>query len=425
MGKLKERARQLIKAFKGNDYIFGPDCLDKIGYLASFLGKRTLLITNLGQRSPEDLSLIVDSLNKQGIEVMGPVPSARPNAPREDVLRLAEAVRSSGVDNLIVVAGGSGIDAAKAALVLATLGGEVEHYFGVGKVTEEIAKTGKKLIPLMAVQTAAGSAAHLTKYSNITDLQTSQKKLIVDEAIIPPKALFDYRLTFSTPLALTLDGAFDGLAHCLEVFYGASSVNFKKIREIVEVGIELLVANLPKVLADQEDIKSREAIGLGTDLGGYAIMIGGTNGPHLNSFSLVDVLSHGRACAILVPYYTIFFFPAIQPQLKILSQIFAKYGFIDAHASKLKGRALAEAVAEAMWKMARKVTFPISFQEVNGFEQAHIERALIAAKNPQLEMKLKNMPIPLSKEMIDNYMRPILEAAYRGDFSIIRTVKGH
>ncbi len=425
MGKLKERARQLIKAFKGNDYIFGPDCLDKIGYLASFLGKRTLLITNLGQRSPEDLSLIVDSLNKQGIEVMGPVPSARPNAPREDVLRLAEAVRSSGVDNLIVVAGGSGIDAAKAALVLATLGGEVEHYFGVGKVTEEIAKTGKKLIPLMAVQTAAGSAAHLTKYSNITDLQTSQKKLIVDEAIIPPKALFDYRLTFSAPLALTLDGAFDGLAHCLEVFYGASSVNFKKIREIVEVGIELLVANLPKVLADQEDIKSREAIGLGTDLGGYAIMIGGTNGPHLNSFSLVDVLSHGRACAILVPYYTIFFFPAIQPQLKILSQIFAKYGFIDAHASKLKGRALAEAVAEAMWKMARKVTFPISFQEVNGFEQAHIERALIAAKNPQLEMKLKNMPIPLSKEMIDNYMRPILEAAYRGDFSIIRTVKGH
>ena len=425
MGKLKERARQLIKAFKGNDYIFGPDCLDKIGYLASFLGKRTLLITNLGQRSPEDLSLIVDSLNKQGIEVMGPVPSARPNAPREDVLRLAEAVRSSGVDNLIVVAGGSGIDAAKAALVLATLGGEVEHYFGVGKVTEEIAKTGKKLIPLMAVQTAAGSAAHLTKYSNITDLQTSQKKLIVDEAIIPPKALFDYRLTFSAPLALTLDGAFDGLAHCLEVFYGASSVNFKKIREIVEVGIELLVANLPKVLADQEDIKSREAIGLGTDLGGYAIMIGGTNGPHLNSFSLVDVLSHGRACAILIPYYTIFFFPAIQPQLKILSQIFAKYGFIDAHASKLKGRALAEAVAEAMWKMARKVTFPISFQEVNGFEQAHIERALIAAKNPQLEMKLKNMPIPLSKEMIDNYMRPILEAAYRGDFSIIRTVKGH
>ncbi|MFQ5721202.1 MAG: iron-containing alcohol dehydrogenase, partial [Candidatus Aminicenantales bacterium] len=224
-------------------------------------------------------------------------------------------------------------------------------------------------------------------------------------------------------LDLTLDGAFDGLAHCLEVFYGASSANFERIKEIVEVGIELLVANLPKALIDKRDINSREALGLGTDLGGYAIMMGGTNGPHLNSFSLVDVLSHGRACGILIPYYTVFFSPAIQPQLKVLSQIFAKYGFIEGRASKLKGSALGEAVAAAMWKMARQVNFPISLREVNGLNQAHIEKALAAAKDPQLEMKLKNMPVPLSKEMVDNYMRPILEAAYKGNFSMIRAIK--
>ncbi len=33
----------------------------------------------------------------------------------------------------------------------------------------------------------------------------------------------------------------------------------------------------------------------GTHLGGYAIMIDGTGGAHLNSFSLADMLSHGRA----------------------------------------------------------------------------------------------------------------------------------
>jgi len=30
-------------------------------------------------------------------------------------------------------------------------------------------------------------------------------------------------------------------------------------------------------------------------------MIGGTNGAHLTSFSLIDVLTHGRACAMLNP----------------------------------------------------------------------------------------------------------------------------
>ena len=43
-------------------------------------------------------------------------------------------------------------------------------------------KTGRSVMPVVAVQTAASSGAHLTKYSNITDPVTGQKKLIVDEA---------------------------------------------------------------------------------------------------------------------------------------------------------------------------------------------------------------------------------------------------
>jgi alcohol dehydrogenase len=53
---------------------------------------------------------------------------------------------------------------------------------------------------------------------------------------------------------------------------------------------------------------------------------------------------------------------------------------------------------------------------------AHIERALTAAKNPQLKMKLQNMPVPLTAEMIDEYMGPILAAARDGDLSLIRSV---
>jgi alcohol dehydrogenase len=48
---------------------------------------------------------------------------------------------------------------------------------------------------------------------------------------------------------------------------------------------------------------------------------------------------------------------------------------------------------------------------------------LAAAKNPQLKMKLQNMPVPLTAEMIDDYMAPILEAAREGNLSLIRNVE--
>jgi len=47
---------------------------------------------------------------------------------------------------------------------------------------------------------------------------------------------------------------------------------------------------------------------------------------------------------------------------------------------------------------------------------------LAAAQNPQLEMKLKNMPVPLSASMVDEYMAPVLQAAETGDFDLIKDI---
>jgi alcohol dehydrogenase len=46
---------------------------------------------------------------------------------------------------------------------------------------------------------------------------------------------------------------------------------------------------------------------------------------------------------------------------------------------------------------------------------AHIDRALEAAKQPQLQMKLQNMPVPMSADTVDTAMRPVLEAARDGE----------
>ena len=50
--------------------------------------------------------------------------------------------------------------------------GTIEDYFGMGQVGGILTAQGKQLSPHIAIQTAASSGAHLTKYSNITDLST-------------------------------------------------------------------------------------------------------------------------------------------------------------------------------------------------------------------------------------------------------------
>ncbi|OHB76926.1 MAG: hypothetical protein A2Z25_17605 [Planctomycetes bacterium RBG_16_55_9] len=436
-----DKARALLREFKGDAYLFGAGVLPGIGerivrsdavrrYFPNALTgtlrtghttNRAALIRSTFEGSDHFVEIIKGSLRGAGVELVAEIKGARPNCPREDLLRITDELKAAAPDVVISFGGGSTIDAAKAAEVLRTLGGEIDDYFGVGLVTEAVKGSGKALATHMAIQTAASSAAHLTKYSNVTDLSTGQKKLIVDDAIVPAFSAFDYEATYNVPESLALDGAFDGVSHSLEVLYGAVGKPFyNKVEEVASTCIALAVTYLPRVMANPKDEEAREALCLATDLGGYAIMVGGTNGGHLTSFSLVDVLTHGRACALMNPYYTVFFAPAIQEPLRLIGRIYREAGLTKADLDNLQGRDLGVAVAEAMFELARRIGFPTRLSDVDGFGEEHISRALEAAKNPQLKMKLQNMPVPLTAEMVDEYMGPVLEAARDGNLEVIR-----
>ena len=415
------KARELLREFKGDAYLFGNGVLPKVGAAVVGFGRRAALVRGTFPGSDEYVQTIRESLKEAGVELVAQIKGARPNAPREDLFRITDELKNAKPDVLISFGGGSTIDAVKAADVLCVLGRKIDDYFGVGLVSAALTKMGKSLTPHVAIQTVASSAAHLTKYSNITDVQTGQKKLIVDDAIVPSRPVFDYGVTLSTPGDLTADGAFDGLSHSLEVLYGAvGKPHYDKARDIAEACISLVVQYLPRAMADLQDAEAREALCLATDLGGYAIMVGGTNGGHLTSFSLVDVLPHGRACALMNPYYTVFFSPAIEEPLRLVGRIYQRAGLMQGEADTLKGRELGVAVAGAMFEFAKRVGFPTRLSEVAGFTERHIDRALTAAKNPQLKMKLQNMPVPLTAAMVDEYLQPILEAARTGDLSLIK-----
>lgn len=423
----KERAQQLLKEFKGDDYAFGFGVVDTAAEFAVSLGRRVLVVANRSKWLQPTVDAVIEGLQKHGVELAGGRvwPGAKPNTPTSDVYRLETYILHFEPDCLVAVGAGSTIDAVKAANVLACLGTEDPHidgYFGTGLVSEKLASSGKRLLPFVAVQTAASSGAHLTKYSNVTDIDAGQKKLIVDEAIVPDRAVFDYGVTQSTPPELTVDGALDALSHCLEVFYGASEADFDRLRSVTETALELVVRYTRRALADPWDRSAREALGLAADLGGLAIMIGGTNGGHLTSFSLTDIATHGRACGVMNPYYTVFFAPAIEKQLHAIGGVLQKAGLV-CPVDDLKGRELGETVAQGFVDFANSLGSPTTLRDLPGFSDEHIKRAVEAAKNPQLEMKLKNMPVPLHADLVEEYMQPILEAAAEGDFSRIRSME--
>ena len=426
----RDKARRLLGEFKKNDFVFGLGCFDQIGQLAAQLGRKICVVASgtTGSWGKAFHERALASLARHGVATIGGIiPGARPNSPFEDVFRVADELRSRQPDAVVSLGGGSVIDALKASIVHCALGDQhptLDDYFGMGRVTALLKAEGRRLLPHLAVQIAAGSAAHLTKYANVTDMSVPQKLLIIDEAVVPQKALFDYELTVTSPRDLTMDGAFDALSHCLEVYEGAAADKLPKLEPICLTGIELAVANIAAACENPSDLAAREGLGLASDLGGNAIMVGGTSGPHLNSFSMVDLLSHGRACALMNPYYLVFFAPAIEDKLRKIGAVYAKIGHLHRNIDGLRGRELGEAVAEAMQSLCRAVGFPTRLTDLPGFTPANIKRILAAAKNPTLESKLKNMPVPMTADMVDEYMGPVLAAATTGDFSLIKNFVG-
>jgi len=411
--------------------------LDNVGRLARTLGENTLLVTCKDVWAQKYRETIMESLRKSGVSYEM-VLDAKPNAPREDLYRIALHAAVHKPRSIIAFGGGSTIDACKAASVLSTytpteisrilsvdwyVACTIDPFFGTGMVTKVKEVTGKEPVPVFAVQTAASSGAHLTKYSNITDPIAGQKKLIVDDAIVPKVALFDHEITLGAPKDLTLDGGLDGISHLWEVFMGSTGKdNYEEIKRVATTGIRLIVRSLKTAWKEPYNVDARSDLARGTDLGGYAIMIGGTNGPHLGSFSLVDVLTHGRACAILLPYYTVLFAPAIQDQLRTVGHIFKEEGYIEEDLGSQEGRELGETVARGLIGFIRSLEFPSTLKDA-GSSSEHLSRMIEAAKDPQLRMKLLNMPVPLNPDKgdIERYMRPVLDAAFKGDLSLIQT----
>ena len=79
-----EQGYTLIRKWRGNDYIMGTGCLNRVAELASRFGKKALVVANTAHMAIS-VETVLRSLEYAGLEVAGGsvCPGARPNAPRE------------------------------------------------------------------------------------------------------------------------------------------------------------------------------------------------------------------------------------------------------------------------------------------------------------------------------------------------------
>ncbi|MCP4643534.1 MAG: iron-containing alcohol dehydrogenase, partial [bacterium] len=156
MDDRQTRAQALLDEFKGADSVYGLNCFDQLGGLASALGSRVSVVTSgVGKEWGTHVHDATRSaLDAGGVTFAGePIAGPLPNAPFEDVYRIADALAAQEPEVAVAVGGGSTIDCTKVAIahwVLRDRFPDLRDYFGMGQVSRLLAETGRTIPPIVA-----------------------------------------------------------------------------------------------------------------------------------------------------------------------------------------------------------------------------------------------------------------------------------
>lgn len=153
---------------------------------------------------------VLDVLKTAGIsyEIFSEI---KPNPTVGNVKAGVAAFAASGADFILAIGSGSSIDTVKA---IGTITNNLE--FGDVVSLEGMAGTKKKSVPIIALPTAAGTAAEVTINYVITDEKSEKKMVCVAPNDIPAMAIVDVELMYTLPKSLTATTGLDALTHTIE-----------------------------------------------------------------------------------------------------------------------------------------------------------------------------------------------------------------
>jgi choline dehydrogenase len=193
--------------------VHGVGAVASLGEEAAALGiTRPMVVTDAGIVKAGILDEALEPLRKAGLD---PVVFDRVRA-NPDIALVDEGARyfaSEACDGMIGLGGGSSIDTAKGAGLVAVLGGSIVQYeYGHDPID-------RRIPPLIAVPTTAGTGSEVTLWAVITDPDRKIKFNVGGTPNLAPwVALIDPALTVNLPPSVTAGTGMDALAHAVECY---------------------------------------------------------------------------------------------------------------------------------------------------------------------------------------------------------------
>ncbi|WP_435928513.1 lactaldehyde reductase [Dryocola sp. BD613] len=282
-----------------------------------------------------------------------------PNPTEELVQKGFAAYQAAECDYIIAFGGGSPIDTAKAVKILTANPGPSTAYSGVGKVVN----AG---VPLVAINTTAGTAAEMTSNAVIIDSQRQVKEVIIDANIIPDIAVDDASVMLDIPASVTAATGMDALTHAIEAYVSVGAHPLTDANALE--AIRLISQWLPEAVDNGQNLEAREQMASGQYLAGMAFNSAGLGLVHALAHQpgATHNLPHGVCNAILLPVIEAFNRPQV---VKRFAKVAEAMG-VDIQGMS-EDRASLKAI-EAIRALSSRVGIPSGFSQL-GVKTSDIE----------------------------------------------------
>jgi alcohol dehydrogenase len=257
-------------------------------------GSKALVVTDKPLVDAGIVEKVTALLEKSGIDAVI-YDGVQPNPTVGNVEEGAALYKNEKCDIIIAVGGGSPIDCAKGIGLVITNGGSIKDYEGLDK-------SEKPMPPFIAVNTTAGTASEMTRFTIITDTDRHVKMAIVDWHVTPNISINDPELMVSMPVSLTAATGMDALTHAVEAY--VSTIATPLTDSAALKAIELISQYLRPAVANGEDIEARDKMAYAEFLAGMAFNNASLGHVHAMAHQLGGFydLPHGVCNAILLPH---------------------------------------------------------------------------------------------------------------------------
>lgn len=228
----------------------------------------------------------------------------QPNPTIENVRECAAIARELACTFVVGLGGGSSIDTAKAAAVMATNDGDWWDYVYGGSGKGQ--KIKNQPLPIVAITTTAGTGTEADPWTVVTNGE--EKIGGGNDKTFPTLSIVDPDFMMTVPPHLTAYQGFDALFHACEGYLATIASPVSEMYSLK--AIELIGKSLPRAVQDGSDAEARADVALANTLAGFVESLSSCTSEHAIEHAMSGFhpkLPHGAGLIMIsLEYYKLF-----------------------------------------------------------------------------------------------------------------------